>query len=469
MLKALGAYASLPLGRLLESSMAQAQSVAPPLRFIGVYHPHGVAMECYAMRPGETETTFDLNFANSSLTPFDTPASYGGRSFKNRLITFEGVDDAVAEASGTGGHGAASCLFTGSTTTGNDHNAQCESLDYYLGRTKGLGSGTQFPTLNVGVGSVGDANSDAIAHGTGGAAIRNLVDPVAVFDMVFAGLTGTTGNTVDKARAKGQSVIDFVKGDLSSLSSRLGATEKLKLTQHLDGLRELEQRITAIIPTGACQVPARPKATGNTDTALDFPKVLKWNGGDPYFDRIADVQIDLLAQAIACGLTRFATLFIDDPGKELVVDGTTLPRDAHNEIAHAYSPDSGKTAQQVLLGRLNRYYYGKIARLMQRLDEAGALDSTLIMASSDMGNPSSHSVRNLPLILAGGANGALKFGRRLKAADDCPASNPWCNPAALTPHNRVLVSICQLFGINTQTFGFAADPALITGAWPGLV
>ena len=51
------------------------------------------------MRAGETETTFDLNFADSALTPFDSPSLYGGRSFKSRLITFEGVDDAVAEAS----------------------------------------------------------------------------------------------------------------------------------------------------------------------------------------------------------------------------------------------------------------------------------------------------------------------------------------------------------------------------------
>ena len=216
-------------------------------------------------------------------------------------------------------------------------------------------------------------------------------------------------------------------------------------------------------------MPTRPLAKGNPDSALDFPKVLKWNGGDPYFDRIADVQIDLLAQAIACGLTRFATLFLDESRQGAGGRRPHPPR-RRAQRGRAYLFERYRqVAQQVLLGRLNRYYYGKIARLMQRLDEGGALDSTLIMASSDMGNPSAHSVRNLPLILAGGANGALKFGRRLKAAADCPPSNQWCSPATLTPHNRVLVSICRLFGIDTDTYGFAADPALITGAWPGLL
>jgi hypothetical protein len=259
-----------------------------------------------------------------------------------------------------------------------------------------------------------------------------------------------------------------VRGDLSSLSSRLAAPEKLKLDQHLSGLRDIETRLASLpAPTAACSPPTRPQATGNADASLNFPKILKWNGGEPYFNRIADLQIDLLAQAIACGRTRFATLFLDDPGAAMSVDGVALPADVHNEVAHRYSTTDAST--QVLLGRLNRYYFGKLARLLKRLDEGGALDSTLVMVGSDMGDPSQHSTRNIPLLLAGGANGQLTFGRRLKAVADC-ASNPYCTGTALklTPHNRVLVSICQLFGVQTQTFGVASDPTLITGAWQGL-
>ena len=466
-LKALGAFAALPIGRMLSNSIAMAQGM-PALKFIGVYHPHGISAETYARRAGETETTFDLNFADSALTPFDTPASFGGRSFKNRFITFEGVDLAVAELSGTSGHGAAVTLFTGSMSAGADHNAQGMSLDQYLARTLGLGNGTPFPTLNLGVGSPGDANQDAIAHGPGGAVIRNQLDPVAVFDQVFANLAGMgTSTAADAARRRGQSVIDFVRGDLNSLSGRLAAQEKLKLDQHLSALRDIETRLTSVAPT-TCTAPARPVPSGNSDPSLNFPQIYKYNGGEPYFDRIANLQIDLLAQALLCDSTRFATLFFDDPGKIITVDGTQLPADVHNEVAHTYSGDTAST--QVRLGRLNRYYYGKIARLMQRLDEGGLLDSTVIMAGSDMGNPSAHSTRNIPLLLAGGANGALTMGRRIKAGADCPTSNQYCTAPtlALTPHNKVLVSVAKLFGDQSNTFGVATDPALITGGWAGL-
>lgn len=464
-LKALGAFATLPVGKLLSASIAQAQGMPAALKFIGVYHPHGISAETYARRASDTDTVFDLNFADSALTPFDSPASFGGRSFKNRIITFEGVDLAVAELSGASGHGAAVCLFTGSWTTGAEHNAQSMSMDQYLARTRGLGAGTPFPTLNLGVGSPGDVNQDAIAHGPGGAVIRNQLDPVVVFDQVFANLVGTTGTSntaaADAARLRGQSVIDFVRGDLNALSGRLAAQEKLKLDQHLTSLRDIEVRLTTVQQQPAtCTAPARPAAT-------EFPRIYKYNGGEPYFDHIADLQIDLLAQAMLCDSTRFATLFFDDPGKVMTVDGTALPADVHNEVAHAYTDTA---ASQVRLGRLNRYYYGKIARLMQRLDEGGILDSTLILAGSDMGSPSAHSTRNIPLVLAGGANGQLTLGRRLKAGVDCPTGGTYCTaPAlALTPHNKVLVSVAKLFGDQTNTFGVATDPALITGGWAGL-
>jgi hypothetical protein len=467
-LKALGSFSALPIGQLLFRSVAQAQGMMPPLKFVGLYHPHGVAAECYNRRAGETETQFDLNFANSALTPFDSPAQFGGRSFKNRIITFEGVDLAVAEASATPGHGAASCLFTGSTTIGGDHNAQGESVDQYLARTKGLGMGTRFPTLNLGVGSQGVSNAEAIAHGPGGAALRNQLDPVAVFDQVFASNMGTDPNAGLIARRRGQSVIDFVRGDLTALSNRLAPPEKLKLEQHLGALREIETRLNTL-PAMVCMPPSRPVPMGNADPSLNFPLVLKYNGGEPYFDRITNLQIDLLAQALICDATRFSTLLLDDPGTNISVDGIALPPDVHNLVAHTYSSAAAAVASQIQLGRLHRYYNSKIARLMQRLDEGGVLDSTLIMAGSDMGDPALHSTRNIPLILAGGSNGKFTFGRRLKAVADCPPSNDYCvaPTLALTSHNKVLVSVCQAFGVPGMSFGVGAA-AMTTGTWPGL-
>ena len=109
---------------------------------------------------------------------------------------------------------------------------------------------------------------------------------------------------------------------------------------------------------------------------------------------------------------------------------------------------------------------------MQRLDALGALDSTLIYVSSDMGNPALHSTRNVPTLLAGGAGGKFRMGRRLRMAADCPASNPWCDPCdpgfAGVTNNHLLVSIAQAFGVNIDTFGSQVESKHTTGVLSAL-
>ena len=110
---------------------------------------------------------------------------------------------------------------------------------------------------------------------------------------------------------------------------------------------------------------------------------------------------------------------------------------------------------------------------MQRLDALGALDNTLIYCASDMGNPSLHSTQNVPTLLAGGAGGKFRMGRRLKMAADCPSSNPWCDPTTAgfsgVTNNHLLVAIAQAFGVTVDTFGTQVDPKNTTGALPGLI
>ena len=60
-------FAALPFFKLLEDSFAKAAGETLPLRFVTMYHPHGIAQEYFGMQVGDTETNFNLSFANSSL------------------------------------------------------------------------------------------------------------------------------------------------------------------------------------------------------------------------------------------------------------------------------------------------------------------------------------------------------------------------------------------------------------------
>jgi hypothetical protein len=456
--------------RVLEHSYAQAAGEELPQRFIGMYHPHGIAAELFTLREGDTETSFDLTYPDSPLQPFDDAATYG-KSFKDRIIAIEGID----LLSDTNGHNSAGTILTGSRIVdGPGGLPESSSIDQFLAVEQGLGDATLVTSVALAVGSKELSGRETLSFGAGGAPLSKIIDPVLAFDFLFKqALVGSDPAAQAKAerqRRLGLSLIDFVSEDVKRLRARVGPYEEQKLDQHLDALRSLEKKYQALGSTSDCPLPQRPTA---------FPAVERYNGGEPYFDAITDLHIDLLALAMGCDITRFATLVMAD--LSYANNPLGLPDDNHGAMAHTYSASplgyEGRTVGDgdpetwKLLARFNRYAYGKVARLMQRLDASGILDSTLIYASSDMGNPAAHSTRNVPTVLAGGANGKLRMGRRLKFRSDCPPG-PTCDRTSddyeTQPNNRVLVSIAQAFGAEVDAFGRQNQYASSIGPLPGL-
>jgi hypothetical protein len=458
-------FVALPFARLLENSVAQAAGETLPLKFVGMYHPHGVSAEFWAMKSADTETAFDLSYENCSLKPFDDAATYG-KSFKDKILVLEGID----LMSSANGHSTAGTIFTGSRIDGTQ--PRNISLDQYLAVKSGLGSATRITSLSLGVGNDSTEVGQTLSYAEGGVPLPKLIDPAKAFDLLFEGVAisdnPAAAAAAERKRKLGQSVIDYQKWDIQRLRAKLAPPEQQKLDQHLQSLSELEKQLSGSSGGGMCRAPTRP------DSAK-FPQLKQYNGGEPYFDAITDAHIDILAHALACDLTRFATLLLNDLSYENNPLG--LPKDNHGSVAHTYNaspigndghPGDGVPSTWLPLAQFNRYSYSKVARLMQKLDELGALDSTLIYASSDMGNPALHSTRNVPTLLAGGANGKFRMGRRLRMASDCPTDNVWCketDPGAKTITNsKILVSIAQAFGVDVDSFGTQPDPALITGA-----
>jgi hypothetical protein len=487
-LRAVGAGATaLPFYRLLENSVAQAQGLPNPLRFCGIYHPHGVAAEYFAMLNGrfsgmgnDTETSFNLTYsANSTqcvLQPFDDAATYG-QSFKSKIIAIEGVD----LMSNANGHDSAGTILTGSYIEGG--KPKNSSLDQLMAVERRLGAATRVTSIAVGVGDDGQQAGTTLSFGPGGAPLPKVIDPVQAFNTLFSGFVPTNDPAAALAamrnRAKGRSVIDFLVKDISRMNTRLASTERQKLQQHLDSVRDLEKQFAE--PTtmmgATCMPPAKPSSSS-------FPSLKRYNGGERYFDAITNAFIDVLAQAFACDITRFATFFMAD----LAYDGNPLglPADNHGSVAHTYAGSelgsdfrpsgAGTPSTWTPLAKFNRYSYGKIALFMQKLAAAGVLDDVLIYASSDMGNPALHSTRNVPTILAGGANGTkFRMGRRLKMQADCPSDNLWCSQtdskfAKTGTNNHILVSIAQAFGLtDVNVVGTQSDSGWKTGPMSGLL
>jgi hypothetical protein len=170
------------------------------------------------------------------------------------------------------------------------------------------------------------------------------------------------------------------------------------------------------------------------------------------------LQIDLMARAVSCDLTRVATLYLADLTRSKLL--AELPEDVHQEVAHRYDArdevHGGTPETWHKLGLQNHYSYGKVARLVARLDEAGALDSSLLLTSSDMGDPARHSSRQVPTLLLAGSAFPIKTGRYLDLRHGK-------NLQEGVPNNRLLVSIARLFGASVERFGESKASHLLHG------
>jgi hypothetical protein len=410
----------------------------PPLRFVSVYTPHGRAHELWQPRSG-----FDIAYEGASLAPFDDPQGYGA-SFRDRLLVIDGIDLSAGRDVGTVGHDGARVILTGSGADGKN-----ASIDQYLAVEKGLGAATSHTSLVLGIGNDGSDVGVNVSWARGGTPVPKWIDPARVFAELFGEPLGARREELERERKLEKSVLDGVRADLARLRARAPASERVKLEQHAAALREIEKRLAPVDRSRACAAPATPPR---------FPRLRAFGGGEKHFDAITDLQIDLLARALACDLTRFATLFLADLTRTGLVP--ELPEDIHGEVAHLYDARTathpGTPSTWRALALQNRYAYGKVARLLQRLRETGALETTLVHVSSDMGDPARHSSRHVPTLLAGGSAVGLRFGRYLDLRGGDKKQEG-------VPNNRLLVSLCQLFGVETDRFGHSRDPGVVVG------
>jgi hypothetical protein len=481
-LRAIGAGAlTFPFLRSLEISAVEAATGVAPQRLICFYFPHGVSSPLYRRQATDSENSFDLRFveprsgAPCVLRALDDAASYG-TSFKDKLVVIDGLDF----VSGAVGHDGTRAVFTGSGTAGKG-----SSIEQYLALEAGLGKDTPFSSLVLGVGTnkTGD-HLDNVSYYKG-VTVSKVIDPGETFNTVFASILAKGDPALAAAakarRVRGQSVVDFLRADIQHLSARLGPREKAKLDQHLTSLFEIEKQLAAFERESSCQIPTAPPHFDSVRSNVD---------GEQNFEAITNLQIDMLAQAMACDLTRFGSFWMADLsrgavlGTDIVDDPVFTPDnpDVHQTVAHAYrapydsndgSPngDPGVVESWATSGVQQHYAYQKAARLLAKLAANGILDSSLVVIGNDMGDTGLHTSENVPYVLAGSAGGKLRTGRYLSLKPDCPPGHRYCEGGekVVIPHNRLLVSIAQMFGQPLEAFGETIDPEHARGALTELV
>jgi len=309
------------------------------------------------------------------------------------------------------------------------------SIDQEIAKV--IGQDTMFGSLELGVRATDNDVQGRISYAGAGVPLPPMIQPADVFNRLLTGFTESTPE-LDAVQLEKKSVLDAVQEQFTTLSGRVGAADRIKLEQHLTLLREMERRMTAGPNGASCSTPdAPPTLDPNSET--DMPT-------------IAELELDLLAMAFACDLTRVASFQISTAFNRIRYPWVGPGGEGHT-LSHSGSSDT--VAKAELIKRAN-WHSSMVSRLFQRLDEipegdGTALDNTLFLWGNEVSDGSVHSHTNMPFLLAGGG-WYFRTGRYIQYQS--------------ASHSDLLVSVLNAMGVPATTFGM---PEHCSGELTGLV
>ena len=247
--------------------------------------------------------------------------------------------------------------------------------------------------------------------------------PSLAFDQLFK----------DSGSKSDQSVLDAVLEDAKDFRRVISQSDRLKLDEYLNSVREVEQRIAKAGTRGELQ---------GWKPTLDAPNIPRPSDGLP--QDIAEhmrLMSDILVLAFQTDTTRICTLKLNNDHSALRFPHLGIDYMIHHLLSHSESTD---------WLTVNQFFLEQLAYIATRLDaiqegECTALDNSIIMYCSSM-LTGSHIATQLPVILVGRGGGQLATGRTLDYLD--------------RPNRRMCslyLSLMDKYGVHLESFGDSTE------------
>src|SRR5262245_20020270 len=291
------------------------------------------------------------------------------------------------------------------------------SLDQFAAER--IGGETRFPTLTLA------DEGFSLSWARSGAIVPSDTSPSRVFARLF--LEGRPEEVRAQAQRlqDGQSILDTVGEQARTMRSGLGARDREKLDEYFSSVRELEGRLAR-----AEEWSRRPKPRVDVQQPRDIANPADIIGR-------TRLLFDLTHLALQTDSTRLITILLAGTSLVPTVQGVTL---GHHDLSHhGQDPDKIAQLRRIELATM-RTFRDLLDKLKRTREQGGTLlDHTMVFFSSNLGAGSTHSTRNLPVILAGGG---FRHGQHLAF-----------NPSSPPPLCNLYVSMLQRLGIEADRFG----------------
>jgi hypothetical protein len=398
-LRGMGATVALPLlDAMVPSMTALAATPAKPVRRLGfVYMPMGAHIPEWTP-PGEG-TLRELSPSLRSLAPvLDQITVITNLELKNAY---------------PGTHATSNAAFLSAARA-----KWTESTDYYLGTTvdqiaaKHIGSETRLPSLELAmdllttVGQCDNGYACVYQNNLSWSSPTTPLPAEAHPRIAFERLFGDGGSAAERLAElrKSSSLLDWVREDISRLQKKLGPSDRTKVTQYLDSVREVERRIQkAEAETADSRLPDLDRPVGVPAAYQDHARLM----------------FDLQVLALQGDVTRVITFQLAREASTRTYPEIGVP-EPHHPLTH----NGGNPEQLAKVAKINAFHVSLFAYFLEKLKstrdgDGSLLDHSLYLYGSGMGNPDVHDHVNLPVLVAGGA-GKLKGGRHIRYAEPTP-------------------------------------------------
>jgi hypothetical protein len=406
-LKGVGATIALPLlDAMNPAAMAFAATPAgaPPKRIAFVGFPHGAIMDKWS--PGQTGADFEMS-------PILEPL----KAYRQHMTIVSGLRNKPGETPEPHAYIESTWLSCVKPwehgVAGPDSGVTADQI-----AAQAIGQDSILPSMELATedhsGLIGSCDRDygciymnTLSWRTPTTPMPMEINPRKVFERMFGQGDSEAARLV--RRQEDRSILDAVAMQATGLQTKPGAHDRQTLDNYLEGVREIERRLTR----------AESQVAANADIVIpEAPS------GVPFeYTEHVRLMYDLLALAYRADITRVFTFMM---GRE--VSNRTYTQVGVTEGHHAVSHHQNKAEKLEMLARIQAFHIGLFGEFLAKLDEipdgdGSLLDNSILLYGSNMSNSNAHDHYPLPNVLVGGGRGRLKGGQHIVAEDHTPMTN----------------------------------------------